>query len=137
MEISVAIFIVALVALVIFIRWKMPTWKGKFSERLVYTEMSRLPDEYIIFNDLLFRSNGRSTQIDHVVVSPYGVFVIETKGDMAHSTDVPIIPNAGSPKAKKPSPPPLPLMNGRVRQMFCGSIGDWQAVLRVKLGKIA
>lgn len=24
--------------------------------------------------------NGRSTQIDHIVVSPYGVFVIETKG---------------------------------------------------------
>ena len=80
MEIFVVIFIVALVALAVYIRWKMPTWKGKFSERLVYTEMSRLPDEYTIFNNLLFRSNGRSTQIDHVVVSPYGVFVIETKG---------------------------------------------------------
>ena len=80
MEILVIIFIVALVALVVYIIRRKPTLKGKISERLVYTEMLRLPDEYTIFNDLLFRSNGRSTQIDHVVVSPYGVFVIETKG---------------------------------------------------------
>ena len=67
-------------SLFIFIQMKMPSWKGKFSENLVYNEMLRLPDEYIIFNDLLFKSNEHSTQIDHLVVSPYGVFVIETKG---------------------------------------------------------
>lgn len=74
----VAIIIFA--ALVILIKLKMPVWKGRFSESLVYHKMLELPDEYTIFNDLLFQSNGRSTQIDHVVVSPYGVFVIETKG---------------------------------------------------------
>ena len=55
-------------------------WKGEYSEKLVYNKILELPDEYFIFNDLLFESNGRSTQIDHIVVSPYGVFVIETKG---------------------------------------------------------
>ena len=55
-------------------------WKGKYSERLVHKKMLQLSDEYTIFNNLLFESNGRSTQIDHIVVSPYGVFVIETKG---------------------------------------------------------
>lgn len=65
---------------VFWIRHKMPEWKGKYSERLVYQKMLRLPDEYTIFNDLLFENNGYSTQIDHLVVSPYGVFVIETKG---------------------------------------------------------
>lgn len=55
-------------------------WKGSVSESLVNKELSKLPDKYIVFNDLLFMNNGRSTQIDHVVVSPYGVFVIETKG---------------------------------------------------------
>lgn len=74
------IYLVVLISLVIFIKLKMPMWKGKYSEKLVYKKMLQLPDEYIIFNDLLFESNGRSTQIDHVVVSPYGVFVIETKG---------------------------------------------------------
>lgn len=67
-------------ALVIFIRLKMPMWKGKYSEKLVYNKISELSDEYFIFNDLLFESNGRSTQIDHIIVSPYGVFVVETKG---------------------------------------------------------
>ena len=51
-------------------------WKGKYSERLVHKKMLQLSDEYTIFNNLLFESNGRSTQIDHIVVSPYGVFVI-------------------------------------------------------------
>lgn len=55
-------------------------WKGKYSEKLVHKKMLQLPDEYTIFNDFLFESNGHSTQIDHIVVSPYGVFVIETKG---------------------------------------------------------
>ena len=55
-------------------------WKGKYSEKLVHKKMLQLSDEYTIFNNLLFESNGRSTQIDHIVVSPYGVFVIETKG---------------------------------------------------------
>ncbi|MDU0259394.1 NERD domain-containing protein [Alistipes finegoldii] len=72
--------IILLFALVIFIRLKMPMWKGKYSEKLVNDKISKLSDEYVIFNDLLFESNGRSTQIDHVIVSPYGVFVIETKG---------------------------------------------------------
>lgn len=64
----------------IFIKLKMPIWKGKYSEKLVHQKMLQLPKEYIILNDLLFESNGHSTQIDHIVVSPYGVFVIETKG---------------------------------------------------------
>lgn len=67
-------------ALVIFIKLKMPMWKGRYSEKLVKDKISELPNEYFVFNDLLFESNGHSTQIDHVVVSPYGVFVIETKG---------------------------------------------------------
>lgn len=76
----VALIFVLLILLVIFIKIKMPTWKGRFSERLVYDKLLQLPDEYVIFNNVLFESNGSSTQIDHIVISPYGVFVIETKG---------------------------------------------------------
>lgn len=74
------ICLIVFFALAIFIKLKMPTWKGKYSEKLVHKKMLQLPDEYTIFNDFLFESNGHSTQIDHIVVSPYGVFVIETKG---------------------------------------------------------
>ena len=60
-------------AVVIFIKLKMPMWKGKYSEKLVNNKIQELPEEYVVFNDLLFESNGYSTQIDHIVVSPYGV----------------------------------------------------------------
>ena len=55
-------------------------WKGKYSERLVRNKIQKLPEEYVVFNNLLFEDNEHSTQIDHIVVSPYGVFVIENKG---------------------------------------------------------
>ena len=74
------IFIVIFFVMAIFIKLKTPIWKGKYSEKLVSNKIKKLPKEYVVFNDLLFESNGHSTQIDHIVVSPYGVFVIETKG---------------------------------------------------------
>lgn len=57
-----------------------PISKGKYFEQCVSNEISQLPDEYIVLNNLFFENNGRSTQIDHIIVSPYGVFVIESKG---------------------------------------------------------
>lgn len=33
----------------------------------------------MIFNDVVFENNGKKSQIDHIVVSDYGIFVIETK----------------------------------------------------------
>ncbi len=71
----------ALVALAVYLaRHSSLEWKGRHAERLVYKELLHLPDEYILFNDLWFGRNGIYVQIDHLVVSPYGVFVIETKG---------------------------------------------------------
>lgn len=69
-----------LITLVVSIKLKSPRWKGNLSEQIVRRSLLSLPDEYIVLNDLFFESNGRSTQIDHLVISPYGVFVIETKG---------------------------------------------------------
>lgn len=77
--IGFAVFIL-LIALAILIKLNMPKWKGRYSEKLVNDKLFELPDEYTVFHNLLFESNGRSTQIDHIVISPYGVFVIETKG---------------------------------------------------------
>ena len=58
-------------------RWT-PGDRGEYS---VMGQLSRLDNkQYFVINDLLFRkSNGATIQIDHIVVSPYGVFVIETK----------------------------------------------------------
>ncbi len=70
--------IVLLIIIVVYFYLKFN--KGKISEKMVHHKLKQLPDEYHVINNALFSSNGRSTQIDHIVVSPYGVFVIETKG---------------------------------------------------------
>ena len=37
-------------------------------------------NEYKVLNDVMVRTqNGKTSQIDHIVVSAYGIFVIETK----------------------------------------------------------
>lgn len=57
-----------------------PRIKGYLGEKIVAVILSFLPSEkYNIINDLLIKVNGRTIQIDHIVVSIYGIFVIETK----------------------------------------------------------
>ena len=64
--------------LVLAIIWRRS--KGKRGEKHVATFLSFLPKkEYRVINDLLLQTGGHSTQIDHVVISVYGIFVIETK----------------------------------------------------------
>ena len=58
-----------------------PAAKGAAGEAAV---RSRLSDEldggtYILFHDLIIPSQNGTTQIDHVCISPYGIFVLETK----------------------------------------------------------
>jgi len=55
--------------------------KGKRGEKRVSNILTQgLPDGYIILNDIyLPLSDGTTAQIDHIVVSQYGIFVIETK----------------------------------------------------------
>jgi len=61
--------------------WNSPRQKGKRGEKLVAGRLRNgLPNEYKILNDIyLPLPDGTTTQIDHVVVSQYGVFVVETK----------------------------------------------------------
>ena len=71
-----------LVVLRVFLLWwNSPKQKGKRGEKLVAGRLRKgLPDEYRILNDIyLPLPDGTTTQIDHIVVSQYGVFVVETK----------------------------------------------------------
>lgn len=53
---------------------------GAKGESRVARELRRLnPKEYIVLNDLVVKTSRGSSQIDHVVISIYGIFVIETK----------------------------------------------------------
>lgn len=57
-----------------------PSIKGKIGEKCVAATLSFLPeDECVVLNDLMFKSGFHTTQIDHIVISVYGIFVIETK----------------------------------------------------------
>jgi restriction system protein len=55
--------------------------KGKRGEYKVNTGLSRLLDRkiYRLVEDVILPFGNDTTQIDHLVVSPYGIFVIETK----------------------------------------------------------
>lgn len=59
---------------------KSPVTKGVLGERKVSFLLSSLDrSEYKVINNLMIKAGSQTTQIDHVVVSPYGIFVIETK----------------------------------------------------------
>ncbi len=53
--------------------------KGKFGEYIVRKKLESLSEEYHLFHNIIIHKNNYSTQIDHLIVSIYGVFVIETK----------------------------------------------------------
>lgn len=53
--------------------------RGKYGEKIVSSILMSLPDEYYLFNDIIIQRDGYSVQIDHVLISVYGIFVIETK----------------------------------------------------------
>ena len=72
------LFFVAMLFLIVRLRAAI-MGKGAYAEDRVARRLSQLPEEYQVFNDVYIRSGGRSVQIDHVVISRYGVFVIETK----------------------------------------------------------
>lgn len=62
--------------------WLITTRKGKgiAGERVVTYFLNKLDkSKYFIINDITLKLNNRTTQIDHIVVSCYGIFVIETK----------------------------------------------------------
>lgn len=53
---------------------------GWFGEHWVKKELKKLSSEYKIINDLMIETRDKLThQIDHIIVSKYGIFVIETK----------------------------------------------------------
>ena len=54
--------------------------RGFMGEFWVKTELKKLPkDKYIVLNDFMVKSNKGTYQIDHIVISKFGIFVIEMK----------------------------------------------------------
>lgn len=76
---EVEIIIVMLIVLGILSR--LPSVKGFIGEKSVSFMLNKLDKEtYKVINDMMLHTRGgKTTQIDHVVISVYGIFVIETK----------------------------------------------------------
>lgn len=73
---TVLIFIVILA----FLQVIKPKIKGYYGEKRVSSRIKRLlNDNYRILDDIYIKTDRGTSQIDHIVVSIYGIFVIETK----------------------------------------------------------
>ena len=58
----------------------MPKIKGYLGEKSVAFFLSKLDEtKYKVINNIMLQVGDKTIQIDHVVVSNYGIFVIETK----------------------------------------------------------
>ena len=71
--------ILLIIVSVIFALYK-PKIKGYMGESAVANRLFGLPEnEYKVLNNIMIKTDYGTTQIDHIVVSIYGIFVIETK----------------------------------------------------------
>ena len=76
----IGILFVIIIVLIVVYRLNSPKYKGAIGESRVARQLDKLKDkEYKVFNDVLIRTGRGSSQIDHIVISIYGIFVIETK----------------------------------------------------------
>ena len=72
--------IIILVVIILIVKFKSPNIKGNIGERKVSKALNTLDNnEYKVINNVMIRTDRGTTQIDHVVISVYGIFVIETK----------------------------------------------------------
>ena len=76
------IFIISILSLLIsFIGFFLYNkFRGFMGEFWLKKELNKLAKkEYLILNDVMLKSNNKTYQIDHIVISKYGIFVIEMK----------------------------------------------------------
>jgi len=74
------IIAVVLLVVVAFLLLRLIPSKGEVGEMVVASRLGKLPDDrYRVLNDVTIPRPRGSSQIDHIVVSVYGLFVIETK----------------------------------------------------------
>ncbi len=56
--------------------------KGEIGEHKIDIQLSQFPNSYKFLNDIMIenpKSISGYSQIDHIIITPYGIFVVETK----------------------------------------------------------
>ena len=78
--ISIIVATIALVVLIWGVIHELPSTRGWAMEKSMSLVLSFLPKkDYKVMNNLYFRDGRKSCQIDHLIISRFGIFVIETK----------------------------------------------------------
>ena len=71
---------IILIALCIILKIYYPKFRGFMGEFWVKLELRKLPkDKYVVLNDIMIKDEKGTHQIDHLVISKFGIFVIEMK----------------------------------------------------------
>lgn len=74
------LFIAGYILVRLFKQYYLPKIYGSIGEYHVSRILRRLnKNDYKVYNNLYLKNGGRTSQIDHLVISIYGIFVIETK----------------------------------------------------------
>lgn len=64
----------------LLIKFFYPKIRGYMGELRAKLKLNKLPKkEYIVLNDIMIKDSNGTHQIDHLVISKYGIFVIEMK----------------------------------------------------------
>lgn len=79
MEILIITILIIIIIKIFLLSFKYRI-RGKRGEKIVANILKKLPvDDYIVLNDITIKNRDGTSQIDHLVISPFGLFVIETK----------------------------------------------------------
>lgn len=69
-----------LIVLCIILKIYYPKFRGFMGEFWIKLELKKLPkNKYVVLNDIMIKDEKGSHQIDHLVISGFGIFVIEMK----------------------------------------------------------
>ncbi len=72
--------IIIIVIILLKLIYRSPTYIGAVGESRVANQLKKLDSNYyIVLNDVLIKTDNTISQIDHIVISSFGIFVIETK----------------------------------------------------------
>lgn len=74
------LYFVIMIILCIIIKIYYPKFRGYMGEFWVKKELLKLPkNDYKILNDIMLEDDLGTHQIDHIIISKFGIFVIEMK----------------------------------------------------------
>lgn len=74
-----ALYIIVSIIIILVVISKTPIFKGFVGETRVKFRLGKSNKDKYVLNNVKFKIDGKSTQIDHIVINRNGIFVIETK----------------------------------------------------------